>query len=73
MQEKKNEKKFDSKRKEHFYLNFSSIATLKNKDMIFYVNFVSWAYISILVNSMYFLFLLFVNTCHDHELIRVKH
>ena len=41
MQEKKNEKKFDSKRKEHFYLNFSSIATLKNKDMIFYVNFAS--------------------------------
>ena len=44
VQEKKKEKKFDCKRK-FFYLNFSSIATLKNKDMIFYVNFVSWAYI----------------------------
>ena len=41
---KKKEKKFDCKRT-FFYLNFSSIATLNNKYMIFYVNFVSWAYI----------------------------
>ena len=29
--------------------------------------------ISILVNDMYFLFLLFANMRHNHELIRVKH
>ena len=47
------------------------IATLKNKDNDFqcYLCF----FISILVNDMYFLFLLFANTHHDHKLIRVKH
>ena len=45
-QKKKKKKKFDCKRKKtFFYLNFSSIAILENKDKIFYVNFVSWAYI----------------------------
>ena len=29
--------------------------------------------ISILVNAMYFLFLLFADTRHDHELIRVEY
>ena len=29
-------------------------------------------FISILVNGMYFLFLLFMDTRHDHELITVK-
>ena len=33
------------KKRTSFYLNFSSIATLKNEDMILYVNFVSWVYI----------------------------
>ena len=28
--------------------------------------------ISILDNDMYFLFLLFLNTCHNHELVRVN-
>ena len=46
MYNKKKETKFDCKRKiTFFYLDFSSIATLNNKDKIFYVNFVSWAYI----------------------------
>ena len=41
-QKKKKKTKFDCKRKRtFFYLNFSSIAILKNKDKIFYVNFVS--------------------------------
>ena len=31
------------------------------------------ALISILVNGIYFWFFLFVNTRHDHELIRLKH
>ena len=30
-------------------------------------------YLSTLIKVMYFLFLLFVSTRHDHELIRVKH
>ena len=43
VQENEKEKKFDCKRKDHFLsqLIFNSIATLKNKDMVFYVNFVS--------------------------------
>ena len=43
----------------------------KTKIMIYYVKFVSWAYIS-LVNVMYSWFILFANTCHNYELIRVK-
>ena len=72
MHNKKKEKKFDRKIKRPlFYLNFSSTATLKNKDndFIYQICF----FLSILVNSMYFCFLLFANTHHDHELIRVKH
>ena len=38
---KKKGNKFDCKKRTFFYLNFSSIATLKNKDNVFYVNFVS--------------------------------
>ena len=71
---KKKKKKFDCKTKrKFFYLNFSSTATSKKtKTMSLYVNFIS-STISILVNAMYFLFLLFANAHHDHELIRVKH
>ena len=37
---KKKEKKFDCKKKEtFFYTNFSCIATLKNKDNAFFINF----------------------------------
>ena len=67
------ENRFDCKRKRTlFYLNFSSIATLKDKDMIF-MSTLFLELRSILVNGMYFLFLLFANTNHNHELIRVKH
>ena len=30
-------------------------------------------YLSTLIKAMHFSFLLFVSTCHDHELIKVKH
>ena len=45
----------------------------KAKITIFYVNFLFLEIISILVNVMYFWFILFVNTCHYHKLIRVTH
>ena len=69
---KKNEKKFDCKKEEHPFISTSlQLQLWKTKMMIFDVNFVCWAYIY-LVRGMYFLLFLFVNTCHDHELIRVK-
>ena len=70
---KKNRKKFDCKRKKtFFYLNFSSIVTLK-KQRQWFSKTLFLELISISVKGMYFWFLLFANTCHDHELIRIKH
>ena len=72
VQEKKKKKKFDFKRKRTFlYLNFSSIATLKKGRFSMSTLFLE--HISILINTMYLWFLIFVNTRHGHQLIRLKH
>ena len=67
----KKKKKFDCKRKiTFFYLKFSSNATLKNKnnDFLCQLHFLRLYHFWL----MYFLFLLFVNTSHFHDLIRKK-
>ena len=55
IQEKvKRKRNLTVKEKTFFYLNFSSIATLKNKDNDFFMSTLFLELISILVNSMYF-------------------
>ena len=67
----KKKKIFDCKRKiTFFYLNFSSIATLKKQN--YFLSTLFLEIICILVNVKYFWFLLFANTRHNHELVRVK-
>ena len=61
------------KEKEHSFVSASVHLQHWNTKMSISMSTFFLELISILGNSIYFLFLLFVNTHHDHKLIIVKH
>ena len=72
VQEKK-ENIFDCKRKRtFFYLNFCSIATSKNKDNDFLCQLCFLSLHLCWLTTCIF-FLLIANTCHNYEVVRLKH